>query len=346
MAKIVIAGCGIIGAAIAYELSLDPKHQITVLEAQAQGGQGATGAALGVMMGAVSTTKNVNLTALRLASLSRYDALIAELETTTGMKIPYHKNGILLLLPEPEEKWHHLIHQRAEQGWRLQWLAQPTLRSLQIHSKAAILSYGDRFVEPKTLVQALITDAVKRGVEFCFNHQVENLTDLQKFNPDWIVVTAGLGTNQILNSTILNPVGGQALRVHLPNFHLPYVIHGNDLNIIPLGNQEFWLGATVEFNSPNLPNDTNIQLLLAATTAICPPFEDAKVLETWAGDRPRPQFQGSPIISFLPNHPQTLIATGHYRNGILMAPVTAQIIKDLITTGKSDLPWQHQQLKI
>ncbi|MFO0214181.1 MAG: NAD(P)/FAD-dependent oxidoreductase, partial [Pseudanabaena sp.] len=114
----------------------------------------------------------------------------------------------------------------------------------------------------------------------------------------------------------------------------------SDINIVPLGDDQYWLGATVEFEYELLPREENIALLLAQAIAWCPAFANAEVLETWSGERPRPQGTRAPILGFVPNHPQMLIATGHYRNGVMMAPVTAQITKDLLLTGKSDLPWQ------
>jgi glycine/D-amino acid oxidase-like deaminating enzyme len=143
----------------------------------------------------------------------------------------------------------------------------------------------------------------------------------------------------------MQPVSGQALLLHIPNLNLKNVVHienedGSDLNIVPLGSDRYWLGATLEFEPNELPNESNVSLLLEQAIAWCPTFANAEVLETWAGDRPRPLANQSPILGFAPDHPHILVATGHYRNGVLMAPVTAQITKDLLLTGTSDLPWR------
>jgi glycine/D-amino acid oxidase-like deaminating enzyme len=60
------------------------------------------------------------------------------------------------------------------------------------------------------------------------------------------------------------------------------------------------------------------------------------------GDRPRPRSIPAPIIGFNKDYPQVIIATGHYRNGVLMAPITAEITKDLITKGDSDFPYHKE----
>jgi glycine oxidase len=378
MPKVVIIGGGVVGTAIAYALSQNKTVDVTVLEAQSQMGQGATKSALGVMMGACSSSKNAALTTLRLASLQLYETLVPELEAKTGIKIPYNRHGILLLANDPEMKlkWQALIDIRAEQGYEMKLLDQISLRSQypQLQADFGLFSYGDRAINPSYLVQALVAGAKLNGVEFIENHPVQAVNELQQY--DWVVIAAGLGSNPLSNSLsnplidnafdsnsanpdlhnshpkksdILTSVGGQAIQVYLPSPPLKPVIHAEDLNIISVGLDRYWIGATVEFataaNPSDLPNDQNINLLLQKAIKFYPEFAHAKILSTWAGDRPRPKYQGSPIIGFMPNQAQTLIATGHYRNGVLMAPVTAQIIKDLILQGHSDLPWQKQQLR-
>lgn len=363
--KIAVVGCGVIGAAIAYELSLSDESKsnldITVLEAHSECGQGATKSALGVMMGACSTTRNEGLTTLRLTSLRRYESLVPELEAKTGITIPYNRHGILLLSHDLEiaTKWQALIELRNSQGWRMELVDRASLRSQypQLQAELGLYSYDDRSINPSYLVRALVTGAKLNGVKFKCDLKIRNLSDLNEF--DWIVIAAGLGSNPLINSvinsetdsvinsekSILTPVSGQAISVHLPDLNLKTVVHGEDLNIIPMGEDRYWIGATVEFKAEDLPKAENVDLLLKHALKFCPALATARILSTWAGDRPRPQYQGSPIIGFTPRS-NILVATGHYRNGILMAPVTAQIIKDLILTGSSDLPWQKQQLKL
>ncbi len=359
--KVVIVGCGIIGAAIAYELSQVSQLEVTVLEAQPSAGQGSTKSALGVMMAACSITTAYNepLSLLRLISLRRYESLVPELATKTGIEIPFNRHGIVLLVNDLEGdlefKWKGLIERRAKQGFRMKWLDSDdlSLEYPQLRALAGVCSYDDRAIHPGILVQALVVAAKLNGVEFKYDFSVQNLNELDKFAPDHIVFTAGLGSNPLIQQIIksktkpdlLFPVGGQAIRVFLPKFDLKTIIHSADLNIVPLGHDQYWIGATVEFSYKILPRVENESFLLAQITKICPAFAQAKILESWAGDRPRPKFQGAPIIGFVPNQPNILVAIGHYRNGVLMAPATAQIIKDLILSGKSDLPWQKQQLK-
>ncbi len=362
MKTVTIIGCGAIGAMIAYELSQSQYEgkalEVTVLEAKGQPAMGATGAALGVLMAACSAKAKGDLVNLRLASLSKYDRLISELTTQTKQDILYNRNGILNLYrsPDAETKARSLIEIRKEQGFALQWLdsEQISQQFSQWHTDGGLLSPSDRALHPTQFVNALVKAATQNGVKFHWHTTVPNLDELSS---DRIVVTAGLGSNPLLapllkNQTqeLLQPVGGQALRVKVPNLNLKTVIHaenedGSDINIVPLGDDQYWLGATVEFDYEQLPREENILFLLEQAIAWCPTFAKAAVLETWSGDRPRPQGTRAPILGFVPEYPHILIATGHYRNGVMMAPVTAQITKDLLLTGESDLPWKSFSLK-
>ena len=128
--RVVIVGCGVVGAAIAYELSLLPSVQVTVLDRQPPA-RDSTGAALGVLMGIISQKTKGRAWEMRQVSLRRYETLIPELEAATGETIPYNRQGILLLRLDAngavadgqgngEAKWRSLIDQRHGQGWQLE----------------------------------------------------------------------------------------------------------------------------------------------------------------------------------------------------------------------------------
>ena len=359
MQTVTIIGCGVIGAMIAYELSKCKEYElnVTVLEPNTSPAMVATGSALGVLMAASSSRARGVLVKLRLASLSKYDRLITELTEQTKHDILYNRNGILNLYrsPDAETKSRSLSEIRKRQGFDLHWLDRDQIAQdfSQWQTDGGLLSPCDRAVHPTQLVNALVEAATQNGVKFLWNTPVENLEDLSS---DRLIVTSGLGSNPLLapllkdhpkytGQNLMQPVSGQALLLHIPNLNLKNVVHienedGSDLNIVPLGSDRYWLGATLEFEPNELPNESNVSLLLEQAIAWCPTFANAEVLETWAGDRPRPLANQSPILGFAPDHPHILVATGHYRNGVLMAPVTAQITKDLLLTGTSDLPWR------
>ncbi|MDY6938446.1 MAG: FAD-dependent oxidoreductase [Cyanobacteriota bacterium] len=375
MNRIVIIGCGIIGATIAYELSQISGLNITVLDRQPPARE-STGAALGVLMGAISQKKvKSRAWKLRRASMQRYETLIPELEARTGRTIPFNRNGILKLCFADEqtdrtlEKWQKLVEVRAQEGLKLNILSPESVRDrfdyLNCNNLiAAVESPVDRQVDPVALTQTLVEAAKAAGVTFDFDaivtgasraetadervcqqihyHRASNPEIQQSISTDWVVVAAGLGSTPFIESLGANgqpvdiqPVLGQALRLRLPEplAQREPVITGNDIHIVPLGNAEYWLGATVEFPDESgevVAESERLDAVLAGTIEFCPSLANAQILQKWSGLRPRPQGRPAPIIGKLPGYGNVLLATGHYRNGVLLAPATALEIRQAI----------------
>ncbi|MBW4487059.1 MAG: FAD-binding oxidoreductase [Trichocoleus desertorum ATA4-8-CV12] len=364
MSRVAVVGCGVVGAAIAYELSQIPGLTIAVFDRQLPA-QAATGAALGVLMGIISHKVKGKAWQLRLASMQRYETLIPELEAIAGCTIPWNRNGILKLCFADEDltKWQTLAEARQNQGWPLEILDAAQLQAHYPYLNpdsinAAIYSPRDRQVDPVALTHALVTAAECNGVTFHFDAAVEAVTSsaeaqnsqscsqlhttVGNFDVDWLVVAAGLGstplTASLQQSIEIRPVLGQALHLQLDQpldiLGKQPVITGNDVHIVPLGSNQCWVGATVEFAADEevVADEGQLQTVLEQAIAFCPALAKATVLRTWSGLRPRPEGRPAPIIGPLPGYSNVLLATGHYRNGVLLAPGTAQMIRQLITT--------------
>jgi len=361
MARIVIVGCGVVGAAIAYELSRQPEHTITVLE-QHQPAQGATGAALGIAMAVISHKVKGRNWRLREASLRRYNTLLPELAELTGKPVPHNNQGILSLCFDEAmlPRWRSLQEIRQRQGWPLEiWspdevaAACPQLRLDKVF--AGIYSPQDLQIAPQALTQALITAAQLQGAELHtdaavvgFERQGDRLlavkTAARDYPAEWVIMTAGLGsemlTAQLGPSVPLMPVLGQGLRVQMPEVlgesAFQPVINGDDVHLVPLGDRLYGVAATVEFppegeRSP-LPKAAALDTVWQAAIDYCPALTKGAIASTWYGLRPRPQGQAAPVIQPLAGWRNALLATGHYRNGVLLAPATAQQVKQLLQT--------------
>ena len=373
MVRVAIIGCGIIGASIAFELSQFPELKVTVFDKQPPA-QGSTGAALGVLMGVISHKTKGRNWQLRETSLQRYETLIPELEAVTKRKIPFNKQGILMLCSEGEDlsKWEKLIATRDSQGWQLELWDRERVRDrcphLYLNDKiiAAIYSPQDRQVDPTALTLALVDAAERNGVIFEFGVAVEGITGLNSQvsgiqlpssitvniscgtgilpvaeNFDRLIVCAGLGSAAVtasLNQLVdIRPVLGQALHLLTPdpvgNPDFSPVITCDDVHIVPLGNQEFWVGATVEFSENGAEIQANSDMLkqvMARASSLCPALAFASIIRKWSGLRPRPEGRPAPIIGTLPGNDRVFIASGHYRNGVLLAPATARSIREMI----------------
>ncbi|MGB3265733.1 MAG: FAD-dependent oxidoreductase [Microcoleus sp.] len=348
MVRVAIIGCGIVGTSIAFELSKFPEVKVTVFDKQPPA-QGSTGAALGVLMGVISHKTKGRNWQLRESSLQRYETLIPELEAVTGRKIPFNKQGILMLCAEGEDlsKWEKLAAIRESQGWKLELWDVERVREfcphLYLNDKivAGIYSPQDRQVDPTALTLALVDAAERNGAIFEFGVEVEGAAIAASGEFDRLIVAAGLGSAAVtasLNQLVdIRPVLGQALHLRLKhplgNPDFTPVITCDDVHIVPLANQEFWIGATVEFpeNGGEIPaNADMLEKVMARARSLCPSLAEAEILRKWSGLRPRPEGRPAPIIETLPGNSRVLIASGHYRNGVLLAPATARSIREAI----------------
>ena len=367
--KIVVVGCGIVGAMVAYELSARSPAEIYVLDKQ-QPAQESTGAALGVLMGAISGKVKGRTWRLRESSVRRYETLLSEL-SKQGHNIPGTRGIVSLCFDESKmSRWASLREKREQQGWPLEiWsleelkercpqvnLASSSAEEKLEDVKAAIYSPKDGQIQPVPLVKALISVAESRGVSFHWNTEVIRLnTNAQRctsmqilesaaertLEADWVVLTAGLGsaalTSEASEPLALMPVLGQAAEIQLPKTlgHKDFqpVINGDDIQFVPLGKGRYWIGATVEFprEEAALEAQANgIEDLLKGGARFCGAIAHAKIIKTWSGLRPRPVGQPAPVIKPLGNIENVTLATGHYRNGVLLAPATALSVCQLL----------------
>jgi glycine/D-amino acid oxidase-like deaminating enzyme len=343
--RIVVIGCGVVGAAIAYELSRIASFKVTVLDQQPPA-QAATGAALGVLMGIISQKTKGRAWKLRQTSIRRYQTLIPELEAA-GQRLPWNPQGVLKLGfgEEDWQQWDRLIDDRQSQGWQLERWDLATLRDRcpQVRHPdltGAIYSPQDLQIDPTALTLALVAVAQQNGVEFRFDAAVESFTEQGvktgaiDIPADWIVIAAGLGS-KILTQNVadVRPVLGQALRLKLeqPLAAFQPAITGNDIHVVPLPDSEYWVGATVEFADEVgavTAEAARLEEVLRGAIAFCPALASGTILHTWTGLRPRPHQCPAPIIELLAGYRNVFLATGHYRNGVLLAPATALAVRD------------------
>lgn len=370
---IAIIGCGVVGAALAYELSQVSGLKITVFDPLPPA-TASTGAALGVLMGIISHKTKGKAWRMREQSIKTYEEWVPKLEAVSGRKIPFNRQGILMLLTledssnlEGGSQWEDLAAIRAKQGWQLEvWdtaklkLACPQLNTEQIIG--AVYSPCDRQLDPTTLTLALVDGAMSNGVSFKFGVEVNGFSPLSmnsesvcqyietsdgKISVDKVIICAGLGsralTEQLNQKIDIRPVLGQAIHFHvgraLGNPDFQPAITGNDVHIVPCGAgivpaTDYWVGATVEFPNTDgysLPPDAELlESVKQQAISFCPELAEATITRTWLGLRPRPEGRPAPIIEKLPGYSNILVATGHYRNGVLLAPATAVTIREMI----------------
>jgi glycine/D-amino acid oxidase-like deaminating enzyme len=352
--KILIVGCGIVGATLAYELSQDSlsensQWEVRVLESRSQPAQEATGAALGLLMGVISQKVKGRAWQWRQEGLRYYQRLLPEL-AAINLPVSHNAQGLLKLLPDSLDldKWRSLAATRTAQGWPLEILSSGQVQDkfpwLQIYDEAyAVYSPADWQVHPAQMTRAVVQAAELQGAIFNWNTNVLQVTDegveteTGFVEADRVIITAGLGSSLLTAKSEqpleLMPVLGQAIHYRLsnsPDFHP--VVTRNDVHVVPLGGGEYWVGATVEFpvGTEVMPSAESFTELKKNAIEFFPALATAEILVTWSGLRPRPVGRPAPVVERLAGYQKVIVATGHYRNGVLLAPATARMVRELL----------------
>ncbi|GAB4218423.1 MAG: hypothetical protein OHK0012_27390 [Synechococcales cyanobacterium] len=276
--------------------------------------------------------------------------MVARVEEDLGRSIPVNRHGLVHLVATDSEwqEWQPTVTARQQAGLSLVPLQGEDLHRdypfLPAQWIGALVSPADRQVSPTVLTLALVEAAQRYGADFWFQTPVRRWvsqgsrvtqvdTSQGTIHPGMVVLAAGLGS-QPLAGIPLQAVKGEALKVFAPQIQILPVLTGVDLHIVPLDPGQFWIGATVEFHpETGDPTPLGQTSLLERAGSICPVLASATVVEHWAGHRPRPRQQRAPLLGFAPNLDNLVVATGHYRNGVLLAAVSAAVVKDLILTG-------------
>ncbi len=344
---ILIIGGGVIGLAIAVELKL---RGATVTLVSRDFKQGSTLAAAGMLAPFAEGIPASPMLDLCLKSRSLYPKWVGKLEQLTGVATGYWPCGILSpLYEEPKD-----VQSQGDY-----WLDRDAIHLYQPGLGSDVVGGWwypeDGQVDNRELAQALRLAAQELGVNLREGIDVEALeqqnrmvrevrTSAGEFQADHYILAAGAWSNQLLPLPV-RPKKGQMLSVQVPQdkrqpLPLQRILYGSNTYIVPRRDGRMIIGATVEdvgFTPHNTPK--GIQTLLAQAIKLYPELQDWSIQECWWGFRPA-TLDELPILGTSPCKNLTL-ATGHYRNGILLAPITSVLIADLISEQKSDPLLEH-----
>jgi glycine/D-amino acid oxidase-like deaminating enzyme len=330
-------------------------------------------AALGVLMARVFQRSSGRAWRLRQRSHALWGEWLAELERR-GHRLP-RRHGLLLLAAtlQERERQERIAADRARLGIPLHLLGPDELEALQPALPGAplggLLSPEDGQIDPGPLLEALLQEAcaageasgakttcvpeaalaVERGPGLSGGSGRDRRWRLRLASgdvreADWLVLCLGLGCGRLLaplgHALPLEPVLGQALELELPAdpaWTWPGVVVWRGVNLVPrpdLGSGRLWLGATLE------PGDHAAAAPLAELRLLggeAPRWlRQARVVHQWQGLRARPRGQPAPVLE--EPEPGLLLASGHFRNGVLLAPATAEWLAERITAGESAVP--------
>ena len=351
-ADVIIVGGGVIGCSIAYHLA-QAGVQVTVLERGEIGGE-ASGAAAGILRPWDESPEQNPLTNLSNAGLRLFPPLAETLRQETGIDIEFLRSGILRVALSDEEAGRlRAIAERA-QGL-LEWADTEALRALEPRLAPARGGYyfpGLQQVNAGRLTQALAQAAEERGAVLRRGVAVTSLlaagsrvrgvrSQEGRVTAGHVVLAAGSWTQafgrQLGVSLPVRPVRGQMLAfASSPTRHI-ILWEGNSV-LIPKPNGFLFVGSTAE--EVGLRKNTTAKVLaglrrMAGT--LVPSLSYAEVASTWAGLRPASP-DGLPILGPVPGWEGVSVASGHFRKGILLAPITGRLIAQQLTRGETEIP--------
>ena len=360
--KVLIIGGGVIGLGIGWQLAKSGAS--VVIYDRAEAGRAASWAAAG-MLAPLAEAHNEEPELLKLGcqSLERYPQWVRELEADAEMSIGYRVEGTLIVGLEPDDthQLRHLHTSQQELGLDVEWLTGRAAReiepALSPRVTAAIRCATDHQVDNRRMVKALQRSFQACGGVLHENSTIESIviengvaTGVQTHDgfqvADTLILAAGCWSAQIegLPNTIVppvRPVKGQMLALQMEaGITVKNVIrtvrarYPTSVYLVPRTDGRLIVGATSE----EMGFDTRLtaggafELLRGAWEAV-PGIYELPLLETWAGLRPGSR-DNAPILGETPIE-NLIYATGHYRNGILLTPITAYEIAKLILTGKT-----------
>jgi glycine oxidase len=330
-----IAGAGIIGLFLALELH-HRGARVIVLDRSTPLAEASTAAA--GMLAAADPHNPSPLRPLSNLSLALYPTCLDRIHSLSGIRVPFQTHKTLQSqhpaesTPRTEltaEALAHLLPTLTPHSHRFTLLDEHSLDPRQL-ATALLAAIPNTTIDLRPNTPVLSTRSI--------NNSIEIQTPTSSFvAPHFVDCTgAWASATSTLPNIQVTPRKGQMLSVALPStLPLNLVVRTPDVYIVPrttgpnVGHAI--IGATIEdagFDKTVHPSD--IARLRAAAAELLPPLATAPQLEAWAGLRPATP-DGLPLLGQLPNQPRHLLATGHFRDGILLAPATAHLIAQLLT---------------
>jgi glycine oxidase len=346
---VVIVGGGVNGGSIAFQLA-KRGFKVALIEKD-QLACKASHAAAGMLGAQTELTEDGPLFQLARKSRAMFPALADELRELSGIDIGLVNKGMLKIALTPEEKgeFKKIISLQRQLGEETSWLEPEELKKYEPELSDRILGAmyipHDGQVSAPDLSMAFAKAAAVMGADiveytevigFILEHGTAKgvITNTGNIYADKVIVTAGAWSGRLLkeNGIYIStyPVKGECFSVltHKPLIEKTIFSHG--CYLVPKKGGRLVVGATMIKNT----FDEQVSLgglsgLMERAKVILPAIEKAKWEKAWAGIRPQTE-DGLPIIGEHPEYEGLWIATGHYRNGILLSPITGLLIADLI----------------
>jgi glycine oxidase len=352
----VVAGGGLIGASIAFELAAEGLS-VAVFDAQHPGRE-ASWASAGMISPAPESSEMASLLPISMASVSLYPEFIQRVEELSGKSVGYRRDGALDLLPNGtgQNEIDEILALHLGAGLRAEALSGPEAREIEpaltSELRAAIHRPDEASLDNRLLTEATLEAARRKSVEIfpgngaralwvdgraCKGLQLQN----GRVEALWTVIAAGCFSAQIEGVSTYAPVTpakGQMMALRCNSVNLKKDLWSGHMYLVPRHDGRIIAGSTVEYEGfDRSVTVAGMKKILSGAISLVPALESARIEETWAGLRPDTP-DHLPILGPT-DLDGLLIATGHFRSGILLTPVTARLIREWVTTQKVSQDW-------
>lgn len=358
---VAIAGGGLIGASIALELAR-AGLRVGIFDRQ-EPGREASWAGAGILSPAPENPGMIPAVPLCKASLALYPEFVATVEEISGQHVGFRPNGTVeaLFSRDARAELSTLIALHHGLGLKAEPLRTTDARELEPalseEMEVGILRPEEASVDNRLLTQAVLDAARHSGAEIFPGCGVESLwresgrhprcsgvvLRNEKIEAAWTVVAAGCFSAALKEAGVYAPVRpakGQMVALRADELKIERVLWSERIYLVPRDDGRILAGATIEYvGFDKQITAGSIEKILSAAIELAPGLAAARIEEMWAGLRPDSP-DHLPILGPT-DLDGLLIATGHFRNGILLAPITARLIREWITEQRVSVDWDR-----
>jgi len=355
---VAIAGGGLIGGSIGLELAR-AGLRVGVFDRQ-EPGREASWAGAGILSPAPESSAMIPLVPLGIASMAIYPEFVRMVEEISGQNAGYRSKGTLqaIFTGDAREELSTVIALHHGLGLKAEPLSAQDARALEPalsdELQAGVLRPEEASVDNRALTSAVLVAAQRSGAQVFPGSAVHGIwreggrclgLNLQgeKVEAPWTVIAAGCFSANIHGAAPYAPVRpakGQMVALRADHLKVERVLWSEKIYLVPRNDGRNLAGATVEYAGfDKTVTAGGVERILAAAIELSPGLADARIEETWAGLRPDSP-DHLPILGPT-DIDGLLIATGHFRGGILLTPITARLMNEWVTRQNVSVDWER-----
>jgi glycine oxidase len=355
---VAIAGSGLIGGAIALELA-QAGLRVGVFE-RGEPGREASWASAGILSPAPESPGMIPVVPLGKASMDLYPGFVANVEEISGQRVGFRPFGTMdaLFSRDAPRDLSTLIAVHHGLGLKAEPLRPEDARELEPalspDLEAAALRPEEASIDNRALTQAVLHSARKSGAEIFTEHAVDAIwresgrcaglrVRGDNVAAKWTVIAAGCFSANIEGAKAYAPVfpaKGQMVSLRAGELKIERVLWSEKVYLVPRNDGRILAGATVEYVGFDKQVTAGaVNKILSDAIELAPGLAHARIEETWAGLRPDSP-DHLPIVG--PTDLEgLLIATGHFRSGVLLMPITARLVREWIAEQRVSVDWER-----